>query len=78
MTDSTKTAIPKISKLDKAIILGNEEYTHDMHGDIRYRAPEVIKGKAYNFKADSYSFGVILYFMLTGAHPFDYYPLTSN
>ena len=48
------------------------DYTTGFFGDVRYRAPEVILGKAYNYMADSWTFGVILYFLLTKELPFDY------
>ena len=49
MTDVTKdrhlqTSIPRISKLDKAIILGYDQQTGGIFGDHRYRAPEVVSG----------------------------------
>ena len=49
MTDVTKdrhlqTSIPRISRLDKAIIIGYEEHTAGIFGDMRYRAPEVVCG----------------------------------
>lgn len=52
--------------------IGAGEYQLDMIGDIRFNAPEVIMGKPYDFKADCWSFGIILYFMLTNELPFDY------
>ena len=63
---------PRISKLNKAQVIGTYKFAHGVVGDLRYRAPEVIQGKAYSFKADCWSFGVILYFLLTKKHPFDY------
>ena len=76
MTDKNKEVMdhlefPRIFKLDKAIILGDEDFTTGVFGDIRYRPPEVIRGRAYNSKADSYSFGIIMYFLLTGKLPFE-------
>ena len=44
--------------------MGYDEYTHGIYGDIRYRAPEVIRGQYYGFKADSWSFGVILFLFI--------------
>ena len=33
-------------------------------------APEVISGQMYNYKADVWSLGTLLYQMLTGEYPF--------
>lgn len=35
-----------------------------------YTAPEVLKGLRYNYQADLWSIGCILYEMVTGIHPF--------
>ena len=69
--EQSSKAIPRILRLDKAQIMGYDERTYGLFGDIRYRAPEVIMGTSYNNKADAWSFGVILFYMLTGTHPFD-------
>jgi len=34
-------------------------------GEIGYKAPEVLEGLPYNMKADSWSLGIIIYFVLT-------------
>jgi serine/threonine protein kinase len=39
-------------------------------GSLRYMAPEVALRKAYNEKVDIYSFGIILWQMVTGSLPF--------
>ena len=64
-------AIARILRLDKAQIMGYEERTNGLYDDIRYRSPEQIKGTSYDSKADVWAFGVLLFFMLTGVHPFD-------
>jgi serine/threonine protein kinase len=64
-------SVPRISRLDKSEIMGYEGHCHSMFGDIRFRAPEVLKGKSYDFKADSWSFGIIIFQILAGRLPFD-------
>jgi len=51
--------------------MGYDDRTLGLYGDIRYRAPEMIKGSSYNNKVDCWAFGVILFYMLTGHHPYD-------
>ncbi len=46
-------------------------------GTIRYMAPEVYMGKHYNLKADVYSLGFILYYVVTGVKPFNKYDTTT-
>lgn len=49
----------------------DERYTYGtVCGTAGYIAPEVILSKQYGFKADVFSFGVIVYECHTGRHPF--------
>jgi len=46
-------------------VQGPEQLTEKIYGDICYKAPEVLQGRPYNNKADSWNFGILIYFMLT-------------
>lgn len=39
-------------------------------GTLAYTAPEIILNDSYSFQADIYSFGIVLYFLLSGLDPF--------
>ncbi|GBC01078.1 hypothetical protein RclHR1_04060006 [Rhizophagus clarus] len=42
-----------------------------IYGVMPYVAPEVLRGKTYTKAADIYSFGMIMYFIITGRQPFE-------
>ena len=66
-----ETSSPRIFHLQKAIMMGYDDQTSGCFGDVRFRAPEVVEGKPYNFKADSWSLGIVLYYILTRSLPFE-------
>ena len=69
--DNTDEALPRISRLNSAIMMVMGRWTFNIFGDTRDRAPEVVKGQAYGFVADTYSYGVILFYILTRCYPFE-------
>ena len=68
---SLESAVPRICRLNKAVQMGYEQRTSDIFGDVEFRSPEQVQGKPYSFKSDAWTFGVILFFCLTGRMPFE-------
>ena len=62
---------PRINRVSNAIVMDYSARTSGIIGDIRFKAPEVVSGKPYDFKAEAWSYGVLLFFMLVGELPFD-------
>jgi serine/threonine-protein kinase len=50
---------------------GQETVTNDALGSVHYISPEQAKGEPVDARADIYSFGVVMYEMLTGRLPFE-------
>ena len=62
--------MPKICDFGMARMKTDNSMTMGI-GTAQWMAPEVISGNAYNEKADVYSYGIILWEMLTGDVPFN-------
>ena len=70
MNDKTDVAVPRISKFSKARILYpgqtlKPENT-SLLGKILYWAPELCDEQPYDQKIDVWSFGVIVFYLLSG------------
>eukprot|EP00585_Thalassiosira_rotula_P011239 CAMPEP_0196159560 /NCGR_PEP_ID=MMETSP0910-20130528/46385_1 /TAXON_ID=49265 /ORGANISM="Thalassiosira rotula, Strain GSO102" /LENGTH=211 /DNA_ID=CAMNT_0041424483 /DNA_START=1079 /DNA_END=1714 /DNA_ORIENTATION=+ len=50
----------------------NDAYKISVAGTPRYMAPECLSGKAYNLKADVYTFAIVLWEMLSGESAYSF------
>jgi len=60
----------KIADLGLSRAVGAGEFCKTMVGTPLVMAPQVIEGKAYDYKADVWSLGCVFYELLTGFTPF--------
>ena len=61
------------------VLTGTHTTQHTaMMGSVYYAAPELLRGQAATAAADIYSFGVLVYEMLTGKQPVGRFPLPSR
>lgn len=71
MFDNLRTdSVLKLFDLERATFLTPESRTMGQFGNNWFcKAPEVRKGATYTFKADSYSLGIIMYYMVFQEYP---------
>jgi len=72
MSDNSERSIPKLVDFGLAKIIGPNETATEPFGTLGYVAPEVLKKQPYSFSCDVWSFGCIIYAMLSGSLPFDH------
>lgn len=63
---------PKILDFGLARFVGGASLTqeHTVLGTLSYMSPEQVQGRVVDYRSDVFSFGVVLYELLTGSHPF--------
>jgi serine/threonine protein kinase len=71
MSDNTINSIPKLVDFGLAKFIGPNEKAIEPFGTLGYVAPEVLLKQPYSFACDMWSFGCIMYALLSGCLPFD-------
>lgn len=71
MSNTSEQSIPKLCDFGLSKLLSPSEVVDEPYGTIGYMAPEVIAQRDYNFSSDAWSFGVLIFVLLSGALPFD-------
>ena len=72
MSDNTETGVPKLVDFGLAKMIGPNEKADEPFGTLGYVAPEVLRKEPYSFSCDLWSYGCIIYALLSGSLPFDH------
>ena len=67
-----KRQVPKLVDFGLAKMIGPSEKADEPFGTLGYVAPEVLKKEPYSFSCDLWSYGCIIYALLSGSLPFDH------
>ena len=57
--------------IDFGLALDAKFYKKGFVGTTKFAAPEIIKEKAYTFRSEIYSLGILFFFILTGSYPYN-------
>ena len=72
MSDNSESSVPKLVDFGLAKMIGPNEKADEPFGTLGYVAPEVLRKEPYSFSCDLWSFGCIIYALLSGSLPFDH------
>lgn len=72
MSDNTESGVPKLVDFGLAKMIGPNEKADEPFGTLGYVAPEVLRKEPYSFSCDLWSYGCIIYALLSGSLPFDH------
>ena len=71
VSDDTESPEIKITDFGLSKIVGPKETSKEPFGTLSYAAPEILQGLQYNKAVDIWSFGIIVFLILSGCLPFD-------
>jgi len=72
MSDNSEASLPKLVDFGLAKMIGPNEKAQEPFGTLGYVAPEVLKKQPYSFSCDLWSYGCIIYALLSGSLPYDH------
>lgn len=72
MSDNSECSMPKLADFGLAKMIAPNEKAEEPFGTLGYVAPEVLRKEPYSFSCDLWSFGCIIYALLSGSLPFDH------
>lgn len=72
MSDNSEMGLPKLVDFGLAKMIGPNEKADEPFGTLGYVAPEVLRKQPYSFSCDLWSYGCIIYALLSGSLPFDH------
>ena len=72
MSNNSENGVPKLVDFGLAKMIGPNEKADEPFGTLGYVAPEVLRKEPYSFSCDLWSFGCIIYALLSGSLPFDH------
>jgi serine/threonine protein kinase len=61
----------KIIDFGLSRVLGKSDHAKEGYGTLVYSAPEILLKKPYTIKVDTWSYGIVLYYLAFGILPFD-------
>lgn len=70
LSSNTPDGLLKLEDFGISKIMSDEMLTTNC-GTPVYMAPEIWKGQEYNKKVDLWSLGIVMYYLLSGDHPFN-------
>lgn len=71
VSDDSEHPEIKITDFGLSKIVGPKETSKEPFGTLSYAAPEILQGLQYNKAVDIWSFGIIVFLILSGCLPFD-------